>query len=296
MSGTVQSALAAAAARLAGAGVREAAADARRLMAGALGAPAQRITPMAPEPMPAAARAIFDAHVAARLAGRPVSQILGRREFWGRSFIVTADVLDPRPETETLVALAFEGTPPRRLLDLGTGSGAILVTLLAEWPEARGWGTDVSDTALAVAARNAARHGVAARTALRRADWFDGVGGPFDLIVSNPPYIPAGEIATLAREVRDWEPHLALTPGPRGVESHERIAAGLAGALAPGGLALFEIGAGQGAEVAALYRTSGFADVTLHPDLDGRDRVVQVRHGAAATQAGRDDWPNVEPR
>ncbi len=280
MSGTVAAALRDAATRLAAAGVADPMRDARVLMAAALAVPPFGLTPVLRDPLAPAAAAAFAAHLAARLARRPVAQILGRREFWGRSFAVTGDVLDPRPETETLIALALEGPPPARLLDLGTGSGAILATLLAEWPGARGLGTDLSDAALAVAAGNAARHGVAARARFRRADWTEGLTGPFDLVVSNPPYIPAGAIAGLAPEVRDWEPRLALTPGPRGLESYERIAAGLGALLAPGGRGLFEIGADQGAAVSALFRAAGFVRVTLHPDLDGRDRVVAVAAAA----------------
>jgi len=276
MNGTVQAALAAAAARLAAAGVPDPARDARVLMAAALGVPPAGLTPRQRDALPPAAAAVFAAHVAARGGRRPAAQILGRREFWGRSFEVTGDVLDPRPETEALVALALQGPAPARLLDLGTGNGAILVTLLAEWPEARGLGSDLSAAALAVAARNAARHGVAVRSEFRRADWTDGLRGPFDLVVSNPPYIPAAELAALAPEVRDWEPRLALTPGPRGVEAYERIAARLAALLDPCGRALFEIGAGQGPAVTALFRRAGFVRVKLHPDLDGRDRVVAV--------------------
>ncbi len=276
MSATVEAALRRAAARLAAAGVADAGRDARVLMAAALGLPPAGLTPVVREALPPDAAAVFDAHVAARAARRPVAQILGRREFWGRSFAVTPDVLDPRPETETLVALALQGTPPARLLDLGVGSGAILVTLLAEWPHARGVGSDISDAALAVAAGNAARFGVASRTDLRKADWTDGVGGRFDLVVSNPPYIPASAVPGLAPEVRDWEPHLALTPGPSGLEGYERIAAGLGALLAPGGRALFEIGADQGACVQAVFRSVGFSAVAVHRDLDGRDRVVAV--------------------
>ena len=284
MTGTVEAALRDAAARLRAAGVADPVRDARLLMADALGAPASGLTAVARDPLAGAAAARFAAHVAARLRRRPVAQILGRREFWGRSFTVTADVLDPRPETETLVALALDGPPPARLLDLGVGSGAILVSLLAEWPAARGLGTDLSDAALAVAAGNAARHGVADRSAFRQADWTDGIDGRFDLVVSNPPYIAGATVAELAPEVRDWEPRVALTAGATGLESYWRIAAGLAGVLAPGGRALFEIGADQGAAVAGLFRDAGFASVSVHPDLDGRDRVVAVAsepHGAS---------------
>ena len=171
MSATIQAALTAAAARLAAAGVPDPARDARVLMADALGVPLAALTPLQRDALPAAPAEVFAGHVAARGGRRPVAQILGRREFWGRSFEVTPDVLDPRPETEALVALALQGPAPARLLDLGLGSGAILVTLLCEWPQARGIGTDLSAAALAVAARNAARHGVADRAEFRRADW-----------------------------------------------------------------------------------------------------------------------------
>ncbi len=276
MTGTVRAALAAAAARLAAEGVPDAARDARRLMAAALGVAPDRLALALPEGLPPAAGAAFEAMVAERARFRPVAQILGRRAFWGRDFAVSAAVLDPRPETETLVALALAGPAPATILDLGTGSGALLVTLLAELPGARGLGTDTDAAALALAAENAARLGVATRAEFLRADWTDGVAGRFELVVANPPYIAAAELETLASDVRDWEPRHALTAGPTGLESYARIAPGLSGVLAPGGRALLEIGAGQGAAVAALLTAAGFARVAVHPDLDGRDRVVEV--------------------
>jgi release factor glutamine methyltransferase len=205
-----------------------------------------------------------------------VAQIVGRRVFWGREFVVSGAVLDPRPETETLISRTLAGPAPVSILDLGTGSGAILVTLLAEFPRARGVGTDVDAAALAVAAENAARLGVGSRTAFRLADWTDGIAERFDLVVSNPPYIAEAVLARLAPDVRDWEPRHALTPGPTGLESYARIAGGLAGVLAPGGRALFEIGADQGTAVSALLRDAGFGGACIHRDLDGRDRVVEV--------------------
>jgi release factor glutamine methyltransferase len=268
---SVREALAAGAARLAAAGVADPARDARRLMAEALGLAPDRLTLVLGEAVPGAAAAAFGRMLEERARARPVAQILGRRAFWGREFAVTGAVLDPRPETETLVALALEGARPERILDLGTGSGAILVTMLAEWPEAAGTGTDIDGAALAVAAGNAARHGVAARAAFLRADWTEGVAGGFDLVVSNPPYIPEAEVAGLAADVRDWEPRHALTAGPTGLEAYRRIAAGLGAVLAPGGRVLLEVGAGQGAAVAAL-----FSGARVLPDLDGRDRVVEV--------------------
>lgn len=266
--------MAAAAARLGAAGVPGAARDARLLLADALGCPPARLVLVLDDRVGSAALADFERKVAARARFRPVAQILGRRSFWGRDFEVTADVLDPRPETETLVAHALEGPAPARILDLGTGSGVILVTLLSEWPDARGLGTDTSAAALEVARRNALRHGVDDRAAFQQADWAEGCDGTFDLIVCNPPYIPEGEIESLARDVRDWEPLGALTAGPSGLESFEAIAPALCALLAPGGRALFEIGSGQGAAVAGILKIVGLRGIIVSRDLDGRDRVV----------------------
>ncbi len=277
MSVTVAEALRVAAARLAAAGVPDAARDARRLMAEALGVAPDRLLLLSGDPLGREASERLEPMVSARADRHPVSHILGRREFWGRDFTVTPDVLDPRPETEILIERALCDRRPRRLLDLGTGSGAILVTLLAEWPDAEGIGTDMSDAALRVAAGNARRHGVGDRAEFRRADWFDGIGGTFDLIVSNPPYIPLAELAGLSPEVRLREPAMALSPGPDGLAACRRIAAGLERALAPGGRALVEIGAGQGRAAREVFEAAGAGAVTLHPDLDGRDRVVEIR-------------------
>lgn len=279
MRGSVQAALAAGATKLRTAGIADPATDARRLMAAALGTLPARLTLMAAEPMESAAAEAFARMVAARARFQPVAQILGRREFWGLEFAVTAAVLDPRPETETLVACALQGPSPARLLDLGTGSGAILVALLRAWPEARGTGCDLSRPALDVAARNAARHGVAARAALALCDWGEGLEGGFDLVVCNPPYIAQAEVARLPVDVRDWEPHAALTPGPSGLESYARIAPRLPALLAPGGRAFFEIGPSQAAAVRAIFARAGFAETAVHADLDGRDRVVSLRAG-----------------
>jgi release factor glutamine methyltransferase len=211
-------------ARLQAAGVEGAARDARRLLAHALGIAPDVLAGRMADPMPEAAAHAFAALVARRAAREPVSHLTGARAFWGREFLVTRDVLDPRPETETLVALAL-AEPFRRVLDLGTGSGCILVTLLAEGPGAQGVGTDISAQALVVAGENAARHGVAERLVLTPSDWFGDIGGRYDLIVSNPPYIAADEMAGLAPEVRDHEPRLALTDGADGLTAYRAIAA-----------------------------------------------------------------------
>lgn len=264
-------------ARLKAGGIADPGRDARLLLAEAVGTPPDRLM-LEPDALlgpDAAAR--LAGMIAARLARQPVAQILGRRQFWGRDFRVSRDVLDPRPETECLVALALEGVPAQHVLDLGTGSGAILLTLLAEWPAARGLGIDASPAALAVAGANAAALGLAARAELRVGDWLVGVDGPFDLVVCNPPYIAADELPGLAPEVIGWEPLAALSPGADGLAAYARIAPCLAAVLAPGGRALFEIGPSQGAAVAALFGAAGFAEVRVHPDLDLRDRVIDVR-------------------
>jgi len=210
-----------------------------------------------------------------RLDGEPVSRIIGRRMFWGRDFKVTPQVLDPRPETETLVEAALQGNAPARLLDLGTGSGILAVTLLAEWPGATGLATDISAGALAVAGANAEAHGVADRLTLAEADWWDGVDAArFDLVVSNPPYIAADEMAGLAPEVRNHDPQLALTPGGDGLAAYRAILGGLNGRLTPRGRVMVEIGPTQGKAVAGFFVAAGLEGVTILHDLDGRERMV----------------------
>ena len=276
---SVAAALAEGRARLAAAGVESPARDARLLLAEALGVEAGRLAIMGPDPVDAAAAAAYAAMLDRRAAREPVAHILGRRLFWGRRFRVTPEVLDPRPETESLVAAALEA-PFARVLDLGTGSGALAVTLLADRPQATGVATDLSHAALEVAAENAARHGVAARLTLRRADWAEGIAGPFDLIVSNPPYLAEAEMAEVAPEVAR-EPRMALTPGGDGLAAYRAIAAAAPRLLAPGGRLLLEIGMTQGAPVAALLRAAGLDAVAVRPDLDGRDRVVAARRRPA---------------
>ncbi len=218
----------------------------------------------------------FATLVRRRAAREPFSHLSGYRDFWKHRFRVTPDVLDPRPDTEALVALALE-EPFRKVLDLGTGSGCILISLLAERPEAQGVGTDVSEQAVLVAGENAAAIGVADRLVLPLSDWFEDVGGQFDLIVSNPPYIALAEMDGLAPEVRLHEPRGALTDERDGLEAYRAIAAGAPDHLRPGGRLLVEIGPTQADAVMSLFRTKGLEDVMVHPDLDGRDRVVAAR-------------------
>ena len=272
---TIRSALAATVEDLKAAQIPDAPQDARRLMAHALGVETARLNLVLDDTFNAQPRARLSASIAARLLRKPMSHILGRREFWSHRFKVTNAVLDPRPETELLVELALNA-PFSRVLDLGTGSGCILLSLLAEKPVATGLGTDISVAALEIAGQN--RHALALddRAELLQSDWFSDVTDVFDLIVSNPPYIALAEMADLAPEVTKWEPSTALTPGQTGLEAYQRISAPLSRFLAPKGRALFEIGATQGAAVSEIFRRAGFSECRLHQDLDGRDRVLEV--------------------
>lgn len=222
----------------------------------------------------------LEAFVIRRLAHEPVSRILGTRDFYGRSFRLTPDVLDPRPDTETLIdaALALIGRPAR-LLDLGTGSGIIAVTLLAERSGATGLATDLSPEALAVARSNAERHGVLSRLELRQGSWFEPVTGSFDLILSNPPYIPTDDIPGLAPDVRNYDPPAALSGGPDGLEAYRSIAGDAAAHLNPAGHLLVEIGAGQADDVSAVFVAAGFRETERFQDLGGHDRCLSFRRG-----------------
>lgn len=282
---TGNEALADAVRRLAAAGIDGAARDARRLLAHALGVGADRVSLLAPETLPPEAQARFAAAVAARLRRQPVSQITGSRAFFGREFLVTRDTLDPRPETETLVAAALE-RPFVKMLDLGTGTGCILLSCLAGMPCAAGIGSDVSEAALAVARANARRLGLSERARFVVSDWFANITGRFDLIVSNPPYIAEAEMAGLAPEVRDWEPRGALTPGGDGLDAYRAIAAGAVSRLMAGGRLLLEIGPTQAAAVSALLAAQGFAVSEVRRDLDGRDRVVIAIRGGDGSACG----------
>ncbi|AGT07837.1 peptide chain release factor N(5)-glutamine methyltransferase [Paracoccus aminophilus] len=267
--------LRAAALRLTDAGVEGAERDAQILFLHALGLPRHRLNEALTTPPEPEAAARFEAAIAARTARQPVSQITGRRAFWMHDFEVTRDTLDPRAETELLVETGLEA-PFLRVLDMGTGTGAILLSLLAERPGATGIGSDISDAALAVARRNAARIGtaVAGRAEFILSDWYEAIPGQFDLIVSNPPYIALAEMPGLSPEVRDWEPWGALTDHGDGLTAYRRIAEGAAARLAPGGRIAVEIGYEQGPAVAALFAEAGFGHVEIRQDLGQRDRVI----------------------
>ena len=207
-----------------------------------------------------------------RARREPISHITGKRAFWMHDFEVTSDVLDPRPDTETLVEAALS-QPFDTVLDLGTGSGCILLSLLYERPDAHALGTDISEAALNVARRNALTVGVADRVTWSVSDWFADVRGTYDLIVSNPPYIAKSEMAALAPEL-GFEPRSALTDGADGLTAYREITARASDHLEPEGRLMVEIGPTQAKAVSRLFADAGLAQVTVQQDLDGRDRVV----------------------
>lgn len=221
-------------------------------------------------------------HMARRLAGEPVDHILGWRDFFGRKFIITKDVLSPRADTETLVRVALDGLSDKRdpyLLDLGTGSGAIGLTLLAELPQARLLATDISEAALDIARQNAVVLDVQDRATFLAGEWWAAVPetARFDAIVSNPPYIDDAAMAKLEPEVVHYDPALALHGGPNGLRDYDVILSRALRHLAPGGWLGLEIGYDQGASVSKRVQSAGFCDICLHTDLGGLDRVVSAR-------------------
>lgn len=270
------------------AGIEDAGRDARLLVAAAAGSTTAEIISHPERPLSDDMRSRIASMLERRSSHEPVSRILGEREFYGRRFLLSPATLDPRPDTETLIdaALAIADQAgwrqkPIRILDVGTGTGCILITLLAELPLASGVGTDVSSEALAMAATNAAEVGVDARASFERRDVLEGVDGQFDLVVSNPPYIPTVDIAGLEPDVRDFDPHTALDGGADGLDIYRRLAAGLDKTLAPGGAVVVEVGAGQAEAVAMVFQQAfvktRLPEVSQHTDLGGHTRCVALR-------------------
>ncbi len=270
--------------RLAAAGVADPERDAELLLLHVFGTSRARLHADPGGPVDAAAAGAYRGLVERRAARVPIQHLLGTQEFWSLSFEVTADVLIPRPETEHLIE-AFLDLPAGEtplIVDLGTGSGILAVVAARERPGARVIATDVSRAALAVAERNAARHGVTSRLRFVSGDLYAALAGlgleqRVDVLLSNPPYIGDADLAGLAPEVRDHEPRAALTPGPDGLAAHRRIAAGAPAFLAPGGHLIVEIGLGQSAAARALYEAAGFEVLAIRPDLAGIDRILTAR-------------------
>jgi len=272
------------AARFEAAGIESPELDARLLLGHTLGLDLTGLITAAHRALTADESDRLDRLAARRLAGEPVARILGQKEFWGLSFALSPETLVPRPDTETVVELALDmlrkglaNTPPR-VADLGTGTGAILLALLSELPEATGIGTDISERALAIANDNAVRLGLAARASFIRCDYASELTGPFDLIVSNPPYIATGDIAGLAREVRDHDPHQALDGGPDGLAAYRALIPQAARLLAPGAALVVEAGQGQARDIEAMMTAAGLAlQGRPRADLAGISRAVGAR-------------------
>ncbi len=267
--------------RLTAQGVEEARLDLLYLAERAFGIPVSRLR--RPDGLTGTAEQVsaFNVLVDRRAAREPVQRILGDWEFWGLTLALGPETLIPRPDTETLVEGVLKACPDRarpwRILDLGTGTGAILLALLSEYRHAFGVGVDLSPDAAAVARANAVSLGLSARAAFVAGSWVEALDARFDIIVSNPPYIPDADIAGLAPEVARFEPWRALAGGADGLDPYRHLVRVLPPLLSPGGLVGFEHGADQGPAVADLMRRAGFGDVVSLRDLGGRDRVVMGR-------------------
>jgi release factor glutamine methyltransferase len=280
---TLAAALRRATAELRRAGIEGPGNDARRLMSAALGLSAAQVLARPERPLRPEEAKRFDQCIARRLAREPVSRILGERDFYGRTFGISPATLDPRPDSETLIdatlkLVALEGWQSRalRILDVGTGSGSLLLTLLAELPGAFGVGTDVSVAALETARGNGLRLGLARSAGWLAGDLLDAVRGPFDILISNPPYIPTLQIAQVEPEVREHDPALALDGGVDGLSFFRRLSAQVA-KIVPDGWIVVETGHEQADAVATLLAAQGLRTISVQRDVAGRRRCVAAR-------------------
>lgn len=265
--------------RFAAAGIGTARLDAVLLVAHAAGLSADTVRANPAKPLMPDAEGRLITLLRKRADARmPVSRLVGRREFWGLPFTLSAAALDPRPDSESLVEAVLRHTrdraAPLSLFDIGVGTGCLLLSLLTELPNAAGSGSDISADAVETARANARSLGLAARARLAAGDGFAGAGGPFDWIVANPPYIPTADIAGLEPEVRDHDPRVALDGGPDGLDAFRRFAPAIAARLAPDGKAAVEFGSGQAAAVRAIFSGAGLDCLETVADLAGRPRVL----------------------
>jgi release factor glutamine methyltransferase len=277
------------AAQLEAAGIEDPRSEAWLLLAAATGCSRAALMAGAIDSLSPAEEEQLAALAARRSKREPMAYILGEREFWSLPFQVGPAVLVPRPESETVVVAALESigdrASPLRILDLGTGSGCLLLALLSELPRATGLGVDRSSAALAIASGNAERLGLAARATFREGDWGRGLAGPFDVIVSNPPYVARADASSLAPEVLAFEPKDALFAGADGLCAYHALAPDCARLLAKDGVACLEIGQGQGAAVAGIMRRHGLRLVVSRPDLAGIERCLVLRPAASRRRA-----------
>jgi len=264
------------------AGIDSARLDARLLVCAAIGETTAGLIARPERRLSAQEADRLSALATRRGAREPIAHILGVREFWSLDFEVSASVLTPRPDSETIIEAACQhiSAPERqfRVLDLGTGSGCLLLALLHEYPSASGVGVDISPAAIALARRNGEKLGVGARAAFVVGDWTASVAGGFDVVISNPPYIPTGDIEGLEPEVAHYEPAGALDGGRDGLDAYRALLPFTAQVLAPGGIALFEMGAGQDEAIGSLARSQGFETAGLRSDITGVPRVAILRH------------------
>ncbi len=294
---TVETWLGHAAALLGAAGVEEPRLEARLLLAGAAGWTAETMLSRRREQIPEEIARRADRMVERRRQRQPASQILGRREFWGLEFEVTPEVLDPRPDSETVVAAALarvgNRAAPLRVLDFGTGTGCLLIALLSELPNALGLGIDVSPAAVLVARANAERLGFSSRARFATGDWGQGLIESVDVVLANPPYIPRAEVVRLQPEVARWEPWLALDGGEDGLDAYRRLAPDIARLLAPDGFAAVEIGINQAPSVGGICAGSGLVVVERGRDLGGRDRclILACKSGRGKKTVGKIQGP-----
>lgn len=247
--------------------------DARLLAAAAMDINTAQVTLKALDHVSKQQQDHFESMIEQRRSFKPVSRILGKRQFWNRWFEISPDVLDPRDDSEVLVNLALQQKADR-ILDLGTGSGILALTLLSEWPDALAVGADICEKALLIAQRNAVQLEVSDRFQAQKSDWFEAISGQFDLIVSNPPYIGEDEIPHLDPDVRLYDPMIALSPGRDALQAYQNIARDAIGYLKPGGRLLVEIGFRQGEAVRELFASNGLKEIEIIQDLNGLDRVV----------------------
>ena len=272
----VQELLIASQAKLRECGINDPIRDARLLLADCLELRTQNLNLLNDSYISEIKISKFRRMVKERCKRKPVSKILGYRSFWGRDFKINENVLDPRGDTETLIELILD-CKFENMLELGTGSGAIAITVLAERPEVTCVATDISEYALKTASANSKRHGVESRLKLLHSNWFEKISGSFDVIVSNPPYISSEEYAQLSAEVVKYDPKISLTLGGDGLEAYREILSQALEKLSKNGHIFLEIGYTQANAVGHLFRESGFQQIKVHKDLGSRDRVISAK-------------------